>query len=167
MASLIQSLLGKEKLEDQKPEIREMLNKMERERTQFEALVQKASNSADHLDKIVALGKRISELETQLSGFQQLLPQLEALERRAETMESGQNKAETLVAHAAQQTQEIQQRLEDLTGKLDTAMSLKEDLSELMKLETPLRSLKGDADHLTEIGDKDFPIADLAGPSGP
>lgn len=150
MASLIQSLLGKEKLEDQKPEIREMLNKMERERTQFEALVQKASNSADHLDKIVALGKRISELETQLSGFQQLLPQLEALERRAETMESGQNKAETLVAHAAQQTQEIQQRLEDLTGKLDTAMSLKEDLSELMKLENPLRSLKGDADHLTE-----------------
>jgi chromosome segregation ATPase len=113
----------------------------------LEALVARAETAAEQLHSLAPVMERSAELdalrercvavERQVEGLEALGARLAAAERQAERLES-----------AGQQIDGIQGRMGDLGQKVDSALSLRDDVERVLSLEGPVQALRSEAEAL-------------------
>jgi chromosome segregation ATPase len=113
----------------------------------LEALVARAEAAAEQLRALAPVLERSAELDTlrercvaverQVEGLEALGARLAAAERQAERLES-----------AGQQIDGIQGRMGELGQKVDSALSLRDDVERVLSLEGPVQALRNEAEGL-------------------
>jgi DNA repair exonuclease SbcCD ATPase subunit len=160
MASLLRNLLGdpakdRELAED----IRAVLQEMRRERERFEALIEGSSAAAERLSQlgeplekagsdVLAVTARLRETEQRLEAVAQLASEVQSLGERSESLAQSQQQSEADFASVREDSQQIRATFEELSGKVDLAVSLKDRLEAFLEIEKPFQVLHGEADAL-------------------
>ena len=140
-------------------EMRDVLSKMQGERSRNETLlknIQAAAERLQHLGEpmvkagheVDAVAGRLDHLEQRLANLAQLSTQIEALDERAVGLAQNQQQAETQVSNTLETAQQIRSVFEDLSQKVDVAVDLKERLGSFLEVEKPFHQLRGDAESL-------------------
>jgi chromosome segregation ATPase len=162
MAGLIQNLLGngsrdKEMLD----QMRAMLEQMQQEHTRIQSLIESAHSSTTTLGQysetignaqreLETTASRVREVEQRLDALTQLASRYETLDDRAEALKSDQQKAESQIADALRGANEVRTVFEELSQRVDEAISLKDRLGSFLEIEKPFQQLKGEADGVRE-----------------
>jgi chromosome segregation ATPase len=160
MSSLFKNLLGNRSGEsDPAGEMRAMLEAMQQERTRLEALLTRAHTASETLqqlgDPIAKLGgeaevvaSRVGEIERTFESLSRIAAQYETLEQRATALAAGQQAAETHIAESLEQSQAIRDSFEEIGGKIDRAVNLKDQLTSFLEIERPFQQLRDEAGSL-------------------
>ncbi len=158
MAPNLKNLLGNgSKDREVADQMRTILYEMQKERSNFEALVEQAKVTTSRLQlleepivkasgEVDAVTSRLSEAEQRLDAIAKLALTIETLDERAERLEQNQREAEASVTQAVTDSQHIRQVLGELSDKVDMANDLKERLGSFLEVERPFQQLRGDAD---------------------
>jgi len=158
MAPSLKDLLGNgAKDREVADQMRTLLYEMQKERSQFEALVEQAKVTTSRLQLLAepiekasgdvdAVTGRLSEAEERLEAIAKLALTIETLDVRAEQFAQQQREAEASVNQAVTDSQHIREVLGELSSKMDMASELKERLGTFLEVERPFQQLKGDAD---------------------
>jgi chromosome segregation ATPase len=150
MAGILKNLLGNGINEEElSAGLRSILTEMQQERQRFDSLVAKAASSGEHLKYIGSVGDRIKAVENQLGAIEQVMMQVATMQAQAENLERDQRRAEERLGTATSDAERIRERVEDLTEKLEKALTIRDDLQQLLELERPFRALRSEADDLT------------------
>jgi len=162
MAGLFQSLLGNGAREkEMADQMRGMLQEMQHERVRYQALVDGARASAMMLEQfgetigrtqreLEAATARVHEVEMRLEALTKLTSRYETLDDRAETLAAEQQKAEGQISSAVRGAAELRTIFEEMSHRIDLAVSLKDKLTSFLDVEKPFQQLRGDADALRE-----------------
>ncbi|MGH7740980.1 MAG: hypothetical protein ACRENS_03040 [Candidatus Eiseniibacteriota bacterium] len=162
MAGLLQSLLGNGAREkEMAEEMRAMLQEMQHERVRYQTLVESARASAMMLEQfgetilrtkqaMDSATARVHEVEMRLEALAKLTQRYETLDDRAETLTQGQQHAQTQIATAMKDAEQIRTVFEELSQRVDLAVSLKDKLGSFLEVERPFQQMRGDADALRE-----------------
>jgi chromosome segregation ATPase len=157
MTTLLKNLLGNgSKDREASEEMREILQEMQHERGRCEALLNSVHGAAERLDQIAeplakagsdvnAVGERLAEIEQRFTAALQISSQLDD---RSQSMTEGQQRAETQVAKTLEEVQQVRAVFEELSGKVDVAMDLKDRLVAFLEVEKPFQQAKGEVDSL-------------------
>jgi DNA repair exonuclease SbcCD ATPase subunit len=160
VATLLKSLIGNgTKERDLTDEMRAVLLEMRQERGQCEALAKSARASvtraqelggpiAKALSEMDALAERLLTLEQRLGAFEHIATQYQALDEQAERLGQNQKQSDSRIARSAEESQRIHSMIEQLSQKVDLALSLKDRLDEFLEMERPLERVRGDAEEL-------------------
>ena len=150
MATILKTLFGSGINEEElSVKLRSVVSEMQMEKQQFERLVAKASDSGEHLNHIAKIGDRLSDIERQMGAFEKLVPQIAIVEGQAENFEKRGSRIEKQLADSAAEVERIEQQAEAVNQKLNTAQSVKDELSGVLELAGPLKALRSEADDLT------------------
>lgn len=162
MAGLIQSLLGNGAREkEMAEEMRAILHEMQQERARYQALIESSRASAMMLEQFGATivetrhalegaTARVHEVEQRLEALAKLTSRYETLDDRAEDLAKDQQQAQTQIAAAVQDAAQIRAVFEELSQRVDLAVSLKDRLGSFLEVERPFQQMRGDADALRE-----------------
>ncbi|TMQ49348.1 MAG: hypothetical protein E6K73_10200 [Candidatus Eisenbacteria bacterium] len=160
MPPMLKNLLGNNpKDRETAEEMRAVLHEMQQERGRYEALIQSARASADKLQQlgepivkasgeVEAMTARLQELERRFASMAQLASRFENLDERAEVLTQDQHRTETEFAKTLEEIQQIRSLFEDLGGKVDVALDLKERLGSFLEVEKPFNELRGEAQEI-------------------
>ncbi len=158
MAPNLKNLLGNgSKDREVADQMRTLLYEMQKERSQFESLVEQARVTTNRLQllgepiekatgDVEAVQGRLAQAEQRLEAIAKLTLTLSTLDERAERLEENQRNAESSVQEAVTNSQHIREVLGELSEKVDVANDLKERLGSFLEVERPFQQLKGDAD---------------------
>jgi chromosome segregation ATPase len=158
--AILKGLLGNSSKDREVAEdMRAILAEFQGERERNQAVIERANAAVERIQEIgqpiVKISTDMDELINRLAGLEkrfeamtELSAQLLALDERAEYLSKGQEKAETQVASAIQEGERIRTIFEDLSGKVDVAVSLKDRLESFLEVEKPFQLLRGDAESI-------------------
>ncbi len=128
----------------------------ERATAALEALVTRAESAAEQLQSLAsvteigtavsAMQERFAALERQLASVEGLAGRFQAAEEAAERVAKTQTRTEAQLAHAAEDVDRLQSQMAALGHKVDTAMVLRDDLDRFLGLESPIASIRSEAD---------------------
>ena len=110
--------------------------------SQIDEPIQRVSSGID------ALTSRLGELERRFEGMVQLSRMLENLEDRASDLARNQERAEAQFTGALRDIERFRALFEDLSGKVDLAVDLKDRLTAFLEMEQPFQELRGQAESL-------------------
>ena len=133
-------------------ELQGILSQMERERKAFELLTVRAAASADQYKKltgpIAKIGSTVDSLGDKLSAFEDLVPQMAAIQHQAEALSQSHRVTEAQVAEVAGGTERVRSDLRELKETIEQALTLKKDLTGFLELGGPLKATRGKAEEL-------------------
>ena len=163
MAGLLKNLFKNDAIpENLSQELRSILSEMESERKAFELLTIRAEGSAESFEKlatpVAVMEKTVGELSVKVNAFENLTPQIAAIQEQAVTLSEAHRRAESKVGEVVGDVERAGAELQDLRQRLDAALGLKEDLTGFLELEGPFKTLRTDVDGLAgevrEFGDR-------------
>jgi chromosome segregation ATPase len=140
-------------------EVRAVLQQISQERGHCEALIKSARTSLTRVQEMgkpmEKVGSDMDELTARLAGidhrvaaFDRVAALYPTLDERAEQLAEAQGQTDARIARAAEETERIAPILEELLGKVDQALALKERLETFLDLDRPFQQLQVDADTL-------------------
>jgi chromosome segregation ATPase len=133
-------------------ELQGILSQMERERKAFELLTVRAAASADQFKKLAGpvakIENTVDNLGDKLSAFDDLVPQIAAIQQQAEALSQSHRVTEAQVAELAGGTERARSNLRELREPIEQALTLKKDLTGFLELGGPFKALRGEADEL-------------------
>ena len=162
MAGLFKDNAEKISIPDNLPaQLQGILSQMERERKAFELLTVRAAASADQYKKltepIAKIENAVENLGDKLSAFEDVVPQLAAIQDQAESLSQSHRVTEAQVAEAAGGVERARSDLSELWETIEEALTLKKDLSGFLALGGPFKALRTEATELAgqlcEFGD--------------
>jgi len=157
MTPLLKSLLGNgSKDRELTEEMRAVLTEMQEERDRYEALLRKVQASAEKLQQVGeplakvgadvdAMYSRFAELEQRAATIAQLSNQFQNLDERAAQLTEGHQKAQGDVATTLDEAQRLRTLFEDISGKIDAALALKDRLEAFVEVDKPFQELSDEA----------------------
>ena len=157
---MLRNLLGNSsKDRELAEEMRAALKEMRQERERFAALLESSSSAADRLHELgdpiaKASGDvddvtaRLREMEQRFDAVVTIAAQIQDLDQRSEGLVQNQKQADDHIAHVLEDSQRIRTVFEELSGKVDLAVGLKERLESFLEVEKPFQLLRGEADAL-------------------
>ena len=160
MASLFKNLLGDGPRDrESAEEMRVLLQEVRQERERFEALLHDSRAAADRLERldepIASAGRgvdsvsaRLGDLEQRLEAVVPLSALVQTLDERAADMARDQRQAESQFATVLEDAQQVRAVFEELSQKVDLAVSLKDRLDAFLEVDKPFQVLRDDADAL-------------------
>jgi chromosome segregation ATPase len=126
---------------------------------QLQALVDRASRSASELSQlstpisaaqqaVVSIGERLNALENQMSAIDRLGSRLGKVEAVAKSVAEAQARIEAQLAQSAADAERISGQMDDLRYAAEMAVTLKDDIAEFSKDDSPFQQLRSDADEM-------------------
>ena len=160
MAPLLKNLLGNSAKERElTDEMRAILAEMQQERVRNEALLTSIRSSSEHLQTLGeplakavndadAIAARIGELEERFTAMLQLVPKVETLHERVESLVEGQRRAEAQVIQVLEDARGLRTNFEDIGARIDAANSLRDQLEKFLEVEKPFQLVRDDVGSL-------------------
>src|SRR6266850_312310 len=147
-------LFGRDVSTEQLPaELRSILAQMQRERVAFEGLTNTARDSAQHLSQltqpITEAQKVVNELQGRVKALERLVPVLATLDEQTEAVSKSQRRTETQLTQTSDEAKQLRGEIDELSGTLQQALALKNDLAGFLELGGGFKSLRMDADKLS------------------
>ncbi len=158
MSSLLKNLLGNGSKDQETVEaMRTILREMEQERGRHEQVVERVQAAIERLEQlgepiakagndVDAMTSSLSELKQRLAALAQLADQYQAVAERAEVLAQDQGRSEARIAEVVGNAQQITATYEQIGGKLDLALDLKDRIEAFLEVDRPFQLLRGDAD---------------------
>jgi len=157
MASLFKNLLGNSNDRELSEEMRAVLAEMRKEGDRYERLIEAARGSAEQIeeiaeplskavDEVSSVTERITEIESRLEAMSKLAGVYQELESRAQFLTDEQKTAETQLSATAEDSERIRTAMEEIGGKLDQAIGMKEQLSQFLQVDNPFQQLRTEAE---------------------
>ncbi|MFN8588984.1 MAG: hypothetical protein U0704_14430 [Candidatus Eisenbacteria bacterium] len=156
MAPLLRNLLGNATKDRELTDgLRAVLQEMQDERARYEAVLENVRASSIHLQTlgepiarvetdVESASSRIAELEQRLSAMVQLMPKLETMDERVESLAEGQKRASAQVVDALEQAQGLRTNFEEMGAKIERAEALRERLENFLEVEKPFQQVRDD-----------------------
>ena len=124
----------------------------------LEALVERAERAAEALksfestadrgEQVVAMEKRIVELEGQLAGAEEASRELSAIRSRSAEQVAAQERAGAEIAAASAEAARITASIADLAGKIDSVLDLRDQMGRVDELNAKFAAMNNDASGL-------------------
>jgi len=157
MASLFKNLLGNSNDRELSEEMRAVLAEMRKEGDRYERLIETARGSAEQIeeiaeplskavDEVSSVTERITEIESRLEAMSKLAGVYQELESRAQYLTDEQKTAETQLSATVEDSERIRTAMEEIGGKLDQAIGMKEQLSQFLQVDNPFQQLRAEAE---------------------
>jgi DNA repair protein SbcC/Rad50 len=160
MATLLRNLLGNgAEAADTAGEMRAVLYELRQERGHCEALVNSARATATRFQELGeplaraggdmdAITARLATLEQRVAGYERIASQIQGLDEGAERLAQRQRQSDARLARSAEAAEKLESLLAELTGRVDQALELREQLGTFLDMEAPFRRLQGEAETL-------------------
>lgn len=162
MSPLLKKMLGNDS-KDQKltEDMRAVLAEMQQERARFEELLQTSEGSAERLRQVTepiartdahikSLSVHVDELETRFAQLAQGSVKFSFLGERADQLAKQQQAAEAEVANAIAAADKVRAMFDEISGKVDAALALKDRLGSFLEIEKPFQQLRDEAQSVRE-----------------
>ena len=162
MSPLLKKMLGNDS-KDQKltEDMRAVLAEMQQERARFEKLLQASEGSAERLHQIAdpiartdahikSLSVHVEELETRFAQLAQGSVKFTFLGERADQLQQQHQAAEAQVANAIASAERVRAMFDEISGKVDAALELKDRLGSFLDIEKPFQQLRDEAQSVRE-----------------
>src|SRR5262245_54372434 len=140
--SLLKRVLGNGN-EELAEEMRGVLRDIQQERDRYETLIQNAREASTELEHVAEAGERLEALEARLAELNKLATQVAELDERATTALKSQQEAEARIGETVEASQKASEALGEIAGKVDIAVSLKDELASFLEVDKPLSQLRG------------------------
>jgi chromosome segregation ATPase len=153
MAGLFKNILGNAtKVEDLSAELQKILSDIQNERQAFEASVERAEESLGRYQQlaqpITDAENTVRELEGQIATLQKQVPEIRWAKDEVQAISKSHQGMQAQINTSTSEAKRVESQLEEIAGKLDSALSLRDDLDEFLTLESPIKALRTDADDL-------------------
>jgi chromosome segregation ATPase len=140
-------------------DLRMQVDQILQNKQQLQALVDRASRSASELSQlstpisaaqqaVVSIGERLNALENQMSAIDRLGSRLGKVEAVAKSVAEAQARIEAQLAQSAADAERISGQMDDLRYAAEMAVTLKDDIAEFSKDDSPFQQLRSDADEM-------------------
>jgi chromosome segregation ATPase len=142
-------------------DLRTQVDQIVQNKQQLQALVDQASRSASELSElstpisaaqqaVVSIGERLTALENRMSAVDRLGSRLGKVEAVADKVAEAQTRIEAQLAQSAADAGKISGQMDDLRHTAEMATTIKDDIAELAKEDSPFQQLRSDADELSK-----------------
>lgn len=160
MASLLKNLLGNSaNHRDLSEEVRAALDEMRREHDRYEKLIDSARAAAERLEQlgepmakavqtVDSVAGRLEEVEQRVEAATRLAALYKELDERAESLGHSHEEAQERLATTVQDSQRIRDAMDEINGKLDDALALRDQLGAFLDIDRPFQQLRGEAETL-------------------
>src|SRR5262245_23995212 len=160
MSSLFKSLTGKSaKDKELTDEMRAILRDMQQERARYEMLIDRGRATVERLGQLSepiakvsneaqAVEEHLSDLTQRLESIAPVAEQIQTLAERAEDLGRGFERASTDINTALEETKSIRAVSENISSKIEAALTLESRLDSFLEIDKPFSVLRGDADSL-------------------
>ena len=134
-----------------------ILHEMQQERGRNEKVIERVQEAVERLEQlgepvekagsdVVALTASLSQLDQRLTALAQLAERYQAVAERAEVLAQDQGRSEAQIAAVTASSQQLTATYEQIGGKLDLALELKDRIEAFLEVDRPFQLLRGDAD---------------------
>jgi DNA repair exonuclease SbcCD ATPase subunit len=160
MASLLKNLLGNSaNNRDLGEEVRAALDEMRKEHDRYERLVGSAQTAAERLQEISgpmtkavadvdSVAQRLTAIEERVDAVSKLATLYKELDDRAELLTQSHEEAQNQLSSTVQDAQRIREAMDEINGKIDAALALRDQLGAFLEVDRPFQQLRGEADTL-------------------
>ena len=101
------------------PELRQLVERLESQHTNLERLVQHADRSIAQLQRLGTLGERVSALEKQLNGLEQLPPKISAAELQVSKLTGTYDRLASGLAETAEGIEAVSGQAQSIEETVD------------------------------------------------
>ena len=163
MSPLLKSLLGngsrdRELTDEMKAIVAEMQEKHDR----YEALLRKVQSSAEKLQQlgepyvkigaeVEAMTSRFTELEERATAMAKLSEQFQDLDEQAAQLVEGHQQAQGQVSSTLEEATRLRTLFEEVSGKIDAALALKDQLATFVEVDRPFQDLLDESTKLRGV----------------
>jgi chromosome segregation ATPase len=153
MAGLFKNILGSgTKDETLSAELQAIVTEIQNERKGFEASFERAEQAVNRFEELAQpiedAENTVRELDLQITALQKKVPDIKWAKDEAEAISRGHKSMQEQIKTSANDANRVKSQLEDISGKLDSALKLKEDMDKFLTLESPFKTLRAEADEL-------------------
>src|SRR5262245_40782696 len=140
-------------------DMRALLQEVRQERERFAQLLESSHGASDAMHDLIdpiakassdinAVTARLKDMEERLAAVSLLGTQLEDIGQRAEHIARSQKETESTMNTVLEDSQQIRTVFEELSQKVDLAVSLRERLETFLEVEKPFSLIHGEADQV-------------------
>ncbi|MBK6781916.1 MAG: hypothetical protein IPG75_20615 [Gemmatimonadetes bacterium] len=152
MSTFLKTLRGGASAEEL-AQLAQLVSRLDTQRASLEQLVQHADRSIGQLQRLSTLGERVSTIERQLAGVEELAGRFGAAERQLATLVGTRNQLESDLADIGRGIERTRGEAALVQEQVARTMALKDDLAGFLALEGPFRQLRGEMDTLSSQGE--------------
>ncbi len=134
-------------------ELQRLVARLDTQHSSLEQLVQHADRSIGQLQRLGTLGERVSALERQLAGVEQIAARVGAAESQLTGLTGNHRRLDNDLAETATHIERARIQADAVLETVSAAQKLKDELGDFVAIQGPFRQLRGEMETLQAQGE--------------